>query len=88
MVVPNLLIDALVNVRRDSGASDDYAKGLVIGVVSALMAESGCCFESVAADVARSLPVGFELDRLPDVFVPHGRFEQEVRVALQWLATS
>jgi hypothetical protein len=36
-----LLKDALYNTRDDSGASDDYARGLVVGVVSTLMSRGG-----------------------------------------------
>jgi hypothetical protein len=68
MIRPNLLADALFNVRRESGASDDYAHGLVVGVVSALMAETGRPFERVWRDVVALLPVRYERVRLPESF--------------------
>jgi hypothetical protein len=68
MIRPNLLTDALVNVCRDSGASDDYSRGLVVGVVAALMAETGRPFDRVWQDVVALLPVRYELVRLPLAF--------------------
>lgn len=40
-----ILMDALYNLRSDSGASEDYAKGIVVGIVSGLMYEKKHNFE-------------------------------------------
>lgn len=50
-----MLRDALYNMDYHSGASEDYAKGLVVGVVSTLMAE-GFSFEEAIDTVAQYMP--------------------------------
>lgn len=51
------LKDALYNLHPSSGADDEYCKGLVVGVVSALMA-TGMTFSDSLRQVANCLPVG------------------------------
>lgn len=65
---PNLLADALYNVHTSSGASDDYAKGLVVGAMSALMAESGADFREIIPVIVEHLPISFRPDRLPEAW--------------------
>lgn len=65
---PNLLKDALYNVRTSSGACDEYVRGLVVGVVATLMAATGGDFESIVPTVVEHLPVSFRPDRLPPAF--------------------
>jgi len=60
-----LLADALYNVHENSGASDDYSRGVVLGVVSALMAVSGDDFKDIVPIVAKHLPINYKDDRLP-----------------------
>lgn len=50
-----MLRDALYHMDYRSGASEDYAKGLVVGVVSTLMAE-GFSFEEAIDTVAQYMP--------------------------------
>lgn len=38
IIKKNLIRDAIANTFADSGASDDYAQGVVVGVASAIMA--------------------------------------------------
>ncbi len=68
LVCPNILGDALHNVHTSSGASDDYAKGIVIGALSALMAESGADFREIFPVIVEHLPVSFRPDRLPEAW--------------------
>jgi hypothetical protein len=65
---PTILKDALHNVCVESGASDDYSRGLVVGVVSALMAVTGWSFSDVSLIVANCLPYPFDPNRVPSVF--------------------
>jgi hypothetical protein len=67
---PTCIANALYNVCSASGASDDYARGMIVGVVSALMAVRDDSFESVAQYVASKLPVSFDPKRLPEAFAP------------------
>ena len=68
MMNETILRDALYNLTARSGASADYCKGLVVGVVAALMAESGRPYSAVVRDVRALLPVGFRADCLPEAF--------------------
>jgi len=65
---PVILKDALHNVCVESGASDDYSRGLVVGVVSALMAASGKSYDEVTLVVANCLPYPFDPNRIPRAF--------------------
>jgi hypothetical protein len=67
-VMQTLLKDALYNTRDDSGASDDYARGLVVGVVSTLMAREEMTFEQAMLVVVENLPRGFNPMKLPESF--------------------
>jgi hypothetical protein len=78
---PNLLIDALYNVHTASGASDDYARGLVVGVVSTLMAVTGDSFEEVLPVVVKHIPLSFDPDRLPPAFRTDCEDERERQCA-------
>lgn len=60
-----LLKDALYNTHRGSGASKDYAMGLVVGIVSALMAMGYDYSESIKI-VARLLPRGYRIAAIPE----------------------
>ena len=62
---PVILKDALHNVCAESGASDDYSRGLVVGVVSALMAATGMSYNDVVLIVANHLPYPFDPIRIP-----------------------
>ena len=57
----NLLADALYNLMPDSGATDDYRKGIICGIVSSLMA-SGKSFDKSIQTVVKSLPEKYSLN--------------------------
>jgi hypothetical protein len=65
---PTVAADALYNVREDSGASDDYSRGLVVGLVAGLMAATGKTYADVAPIVADLMPDGILWSRLPEAF--------------------
>jgi hypothetical protein len=50
-----MIKDALYNLDARSGASEDYCKGLLVGVVSAWMA-AGLSFQDAIDEVARLMP--------------------------------
>ena len=62
------MADAYYNTCPDAGGSNDYARGLVVGVVSTLMAMTGMTYEKAISTMADSLPVSFSTERLPDAF--------------------
>lgn len=74
------LKDALYNLHKDSGSGVSYAKGLMVGAVSALMHE-GKSFDEALGLIYRNLPKGFRRECFPDgwlyyvvvVHVPTGR---------------
>lgn len=66
--MPTMLKDALYNVHTDSGASADYSRGLVVGVVSTIMAMEGVSFETAVSIVRCHLPRGYRPERLPEAF--------------------
>lgn len=59
-----LIRDALYNTSNQSGSSPEYAKGVVLGVVSTLMA-AGCDYDTAIKFVSRHLPHGVTNDRVP-----------------------
>jgi hypothetical protein len=65
---PTVAADALYNVHEDSGASADYSRGLVVGVVAGMMAVTGKAYADVIPVVADLLPDGILFDRLPEAF--------------------
>lgn len=58
------LRDALYNTHPESGASVEYAQGIVVGVVSGMMAH-GQKWQDAWATMYKALPKGFRLDCLP-----------------------
>ena len=66
--MPTILIDALYNTCPASGASRDYARGLVIGILSTLSSVPGASLDVVVRDVAYALPNAFDPDFLPNAF--------------------
>src|SRR5208337_3284259 len=55
MMKETILRDALHNLAEGTGAGSEYCKGLVVGVVAALMAESGRPYSAII----RVVPVAF-----------------------------
>lgn len=59
-----ILKDALYNLTPGSGAKTDYCRGLIIGIVSALMAQGKSHIE--AAHIIRdNLPKGYRVSCIP-----------------------
>ena len=67
MIIGTMLKDALHNLDGASGASDEYCKGLVVGVVATLMA-AGMTYPRAIALVIRDMPDGVSPERLPEAF--------------------
>ena len=61
----NLLKDTLYYTKADSGASVDMAHGVVVGVVSALMADRGRKFSTAMRTVVKCLPSGYRPECIP-----------------------
>ena len=68
MINVTILRDALYNLTARSGASADYCQGLIVGVVAALMAETGRPYAAIIREVRENLPEGFRADYLPEAF--------------------
>lgn len=66
----NLINDALGYLDPTSGASDDRAAGVVVGMVSVLMA-LGYSFERATAYLKTHLPPNARVNALPDTWQPH-----------------
>lgn len=61
----NALKDALYNTCEKSGASVDYGKGVVVGIVSALMGE-GHSFKVAWQITSCSLPKDWRIECIPE----------------------
>jgi hypothetical protein len=59
-----LLKDALYNMREDSGASVDYGKGVIVGMMAALMS-TGKSFDVAWEIVRKSMPQNGRLECIP-----------------------
>lgn len=64
-----LLKDALYNLSSDSGANADYCKGIVVGMVSTLMAIDST-FPQALQRVERNLPANLSKDCWPKAWLP------------------
>lgn len=53
-----VLRDALYNLHPTSGATDEYRKGLLVGVVAGLIAAKGLSWEQAIQVCAGHLPAG------------------------------
>lgn len=69
------LKDALCNLSPRSGAGVDYNRGLMVGVVSTLMA-FGYDFQQAVALLAPMLPPGLHWENLPDAW--HVDFQEAI----------
>jgi hypothetical protein len=56
IVLPVVLKDALHNLATDSGASDEYCKGIVVGAVATVVALRDCEFRWALSIVASHCP--------------------------------
>jgi len=62
---PALLKDALYNLMDNSGASDDYCKGLVVGMVSVIMAITGGSHKNAMQILTRYLSAAEHYRTIP-----------------------
>lgn len=51
-----VLRDTLYNLHQSSGASDEYRKGIIVGVVGGLMAGHGLTFQQAIMQCAHHMP--------------------------------
>ncbi len=63
-----ILKDALYNTHEKSGASVDYAQGVIVGAVSTLMACKNLSFEEAWRIVYNHLPVDYRKDSIPEAW--------------------
>ena len=68
MMKETILRDALHNLAEGTGAGCEYCKGLVVGVVAALMAESGRPYSAIIRAVRDALPETVREDCVPVAF--------------------
>jgi len=61
----NLIKNALYNTHAKSGASVEYGQGLVVGVMSTLMATEGYGFNKTLAYIVTLLPEGYRVECIP-----------------------
>ena len=64
VVNPNMLKDAAYYTRSDSGATCDKAQGVIIGIVSALMA-CGYTYHAAIGALREALPANYRDGALP-----------------------
>jgi hypothetical protein len=64
VVNPTMIADAVYYAMPDSGASEDKARGVIIGVVSGLMA-CGLTYAESVGMVGHALKPGFRQGALP-----------------------
>jgi len=64
----NLLRGALSYAHPISGSSPEKAQGVIVGVVTALMAAKGYKFSEAIRIVRENLPENCTADRLPDAW--------------------
>lgn len=61
--------DALQNAATDSGASDEYVRGVVLGLVSGLMAAEGWTFNKAWDFVKQNLPANARPNYAPEAWL-------------------
>jgi hypothetical protein len=64
--------DALYNTHQDSGAAESYGQGIVIGIVSVLMA-AGVSFAGAMNTISDNLPSGYRVTCIPPEWRDHLR---------------
>lgn len=67
---PNILRDSLYNLSPDSGSTTQYNRGIVLGIVSLLMAE-GKSFEESINIVKNHLPKDFHYSQVPTAWAEY-----------------
>jgi hypothetical protein len=66
----NILRDGLYNLSPDSGSDTQYNRGIVLGIVSVLMAE-GKSFEESINVVKKHLPKNFHYSQVPPAWAEY-----------------
>ena len=69
---PTVMLDVLYSYASNSGANSDYLNGMIVGIVSALMAQ-GSTFEQSIQIVANHWTNGARLMCPASWFVPLGK---------------
>lgn len=70
----NILRDALYNFHPTSGASDNYCKGIIVGVVSGVMAGGVEDWDKAIAIVKDCMPIDARKlteDNTPESWLPY-----------------
>lgn len=60
----NMLKDSMYNLSADSGATDEYARGALVGAVSALMA-TGMSYHQALEAVVKCFPADYREQCIP-----------------------
>lgn len=74
---PTIIRDALYNTTLDSGSSEEYARGVVLGCVATLMS-CGLTFQDAWGKVQNYLPPDYRPAAIP----PSWYFPAEIHVTL------
>lgn len=64
MLDPTIMKDALQNLAPGMGSDANYARGILVGIVSGLMA-TGCTFNTAVRYVRENLPRRIMLNTFP-----------------------
>lgn len=64
----NLVRDALYNLHPRSGATPEYSKGVIVGVVAMVMAYETLNWEAAVSIIKPFMPAGADLSRLPETW--------------------
>jgi hypothetical protein len=77
---PVVLKDAMYNFAPDSGASEEYCKGLIVGLVAGLMA-TGMTWRNAVAQAAIAAPktARIGVESMPESWIDSFRNGKEVK---------
>jgi len=64
MLYPILIRDALNNLAPRSGSSPEYNRGIIVGIVAALMAD-GSTFYTAIQKIIQNLPKQYDREAIP-----------------------
>lgn len=64
----NLIREALYNLTKESGASVEYGKGILVGVVTATMASNPYGFTEALQKIKSLMPFGYREECIPDTW--------------------
>ena len=61
--------DLLHNLDDESGATDEYCRGILVAVVSTIMAYENCSFESAWDEVLKDIPENNRSEAIPKTWL-------------------